>query len=131
GHESVSALLLERSIALDPELGRHIDGSTDRDSFISCFKKSDLAKAAAFGLWKVFVMEQVRRTLHDQDVTAFVGCLRREKWLLGDAYVPFQAELIETASFQKAPGEFIGVLLDLDPAILRRQPPPPSNARSE
>ena len=73
-------------------------------------------------------MEQVRRTLQDRDVTAFVGVLQREPWLLGDAYVPFQAELIETASFQKDRGEFIGVLLDLAPAILRRQPPPPSRA---
>ena len=73
-------------------------------------------------------MEQVRRTVHDRDVTAFVGGLRREPWLLGDAYVPFQAELIETASFQTDRGEFIGVLLDLDPGILRRQPPPPSKA---
>ena len=62
------------------------------------------------------------------DLTAFVGELQREPWLLGDAYVPFQAELIETASFQKDRGEFIGALLDLDPAILRRQPPPPSKA---
>src|SRR6266446_491315 len=36
-HEAVASLLLERSIALDPELGKHIDGSTDRVSFIRCF----------------------------------------------------------------------------------------------
>ena len=28
--EAVASLLLERSIALDPELGKHIDGRTDR-----------------------------------------------------------------------------------------------------
>jgi hypothetical protein len=127
-HEAVASLVLERSIALDPELGKHIDGSTDRVSFIRCFKKSDLAQAAALGLWKAFVMEQVRRTVQDGDVTALVGVLRREPWLLGDAYVAFQAELIDTASFLKDRGEFIGALLDLDPAILRRQPPPPSKA---
>jgi hypothetical protein len=128
GHEAVASLLLERLIALDPELGKHIDGHTDRFSFMSSFNKSDLAQTAALGLWPAFVMEQVRRTLHDRDVTAFVGVLQREPWLLDDAHVPFQAELIETASFQKDRGKFIGVLLDLAPAILRRQPPPPSRA---
>ena len=127
-HEAVAALLLQRSIALDPELGKHIDGSTDRVSFIKAFEKSDFAQIAELGLWKVFVMEQVRRTVRDRDVSAFVGGLQREPWLLGDAYAAFQAELIETASFQKDRGEFIGVLLDLDPALLRRQPPPPSKA---
>ncbi len=128
GHEAVASLLLERSIALDPELGKHIDGSTDRVSFLKAFEKADFAQVAELGLWKVFVMEQVRRTLDDGDVTAFVGGLQREPWLLGDAYVPFQARLIETASFLKDRGEFIGVLLDLDPAVLRRQPPPSSQA---
>jgi hypothetical protein len=126
--DAVASLLLDRSIALDPELGKRIDGSTDRVSFIKAFEKSDFAQVAELGLWKVFVMEQVRRTLHDRDLTAFVGTLQREPWLLGDAHVAFQAELIETASFMRDRGEFIGALLDLDPATLRRQPPPRSNA---
>jgi len=128
-HEAVASVLLEQSIALDPELGRHIDASTDRNSFIKAFEKSDFAQVAALRLWKVFVMEQVRRTLQDRDVTAFVSALQRQPWLLGDASLTFQVELIETASYQKDHGEeFIGALLDLDPAILRRQPPPRSNA---
>ena len=131
GHDAVASLLLERSIALDPELGKHIDGHTDRLSFIRCFNRSDrsdFAHVEALGPWKVFVMGQVQRALHEGDLTAFVGQLQGEPWLLGDACVPFQAELIETASFQKDRGEFIGVLLDLDPAVLRRQPPPESRA---
>ncbi len=130
-HEAVASLLLERSVALDLELGKHIDGNTDRLSFIKCFNRSDrsdFAQVAALGLWKVFVMGQVQRALNERDLTAFVGQLQREAWLLGDDYVAFQAELIETASFQRDRGEFIGILLDLDPALLRRQPPPPSNA---
>jgi hypothetical protein len=127
-HEAVASLLLERSIALDPELGEHIDGSTDRVSFIKPFEKSDFAEVAELGLWKVFVMEQVRRTVPDGNLSVFVGSLQREPWLLGDAYVAFQTELIETASFLHDRGEFIRALLDLDPAILRRQPPPPSKA---
>ena len=104
GHEDVAALLLDRSIALDPELGRHIDGRTDRVSFIKAFAKSDFTQVAELGLWKVFVMEQVRRTLQDGDVTAFVSGLQREPWLLGDAHVAFQAGFIEDASFQPIAG---------------------------
>ncbi len=126
-HEAVASLLLERSIALRPELGTHIDGQTNRRSFIACFNRSDrsdLAQVATLGLWKVFAMGQVQRAVHEGDLTGFVARLQREPWLLGDAYVPFQAELIGTASFQKDRGEFIVALLDLDPALLRRQPPP-------
>jgi hypothetical protein len=130
-HEAVASLLLERSISLDPELGNHIDGHTGRLSFIRCFNRSDrsdFVQVAALGLWKVFVMGQVQRALDERDLAPFVGELQREPWLLGDDYVAFQAGLIETASFQNDRGEFIGTLLDLDPAILRRQPPPPSRA---
>ena len=126
-HEAVASLLLERSIALDPELGKHIDESTDRVSFIRCFKKSALAQAAALGPWKVFVMEQVSRAAHDGDVTEFVSTLQRERWLLSEAYVEFQAGLIGAATLNDR-GEILTVLLDLDPALLRRQPPPQSQA---
>ena len=128
GHEAVASLLLERPIASDPELGRHIDESTDRVTFIKAFAKADSAQVAELGLWKVFVMEQVRRTVDDGDATAFVGRLHREPWLLGDAHVAFQARLIDMASFMSDRGEFIRALLDLDPAILRCQPPPESKA---
>ena len=36
-HEAVASLLLERSIALDPELGKHVDGSVGRLAFIKYF----------------------------------------------------------------------------------------------
>jgi hypothetical protein len=127
-HDGVASLLLERSIALDPGFGADIHGSTDRVPFIKAFAKADFAQVAEHGLWKVFVMEQVRQMVHDRDLTAFVGGLRREPWLLGDDSVAFQAELIDMASFMDDRGAFIGALLDLDPAILRRQPPPQAKA---
>src|SRR5262245_32631829 len=128
--EPVASLLLERSIALDPELGTHIDGRSDRQSFIGAFKKADFARIAELGLWKVFVMEQVQRALQDRDLTTYVSTLRRESWLLGDAFVSFQDQLISTAAFNHGAEEFVVRLLDLDPAILRREPPPASEAIS-
>jgi hypothetical protein len=53
--------------------------------------------------------------------------LQREPWLLGEAYVGFQADLIAGATLNDR-REFIVALVDLNPALLRRQPPPPSQA---
>ena len=66
-------------------------------------------------------------TSRDSDLTAFARLFQREPWLLGDAFVEFQADLIGAATLNDR-REFITVLLDLDPAILRRQPPPSSQA---
>jgi hypothetical protein len=125
--EAVASLLLERSIALDPELGKHIDESLGRLAFIKYFIEKRPAHATAVGPWKAFVMEQVKRAVNDGDLTAFGSGLQREPWLLGEACVEFQAELIGTATLNDR-GEFIIALLDLDPALLRRQPPPQSQA---
>ena len=105
-HEAVASLLLERSIALDPELGKHIDGSADRLAFIRYFidEIGPCAGRQTLGLWKAFVMEQVSRAVHDGDLTAFVSGLQREPWLLGDAYVAFQAELIESGNAERSRG---------------------------
>ena len=47
-HEAVASLLLERSIALDPELGRHVDGSLGPPRFHQVLhRKRDPAHVAA------------------------------------------------------------------------------------
>ena len=126
-HVAVASLLLERSIALDAELGTHVDESPGRPAFIKYFIETGAPYATAVGPWKGFVMEQLTRAIHDRDLTAFVGGLQREPWLLGDAWVDFQKRLIEVATLNGR-GPFISALLDLDPALLRRQPPPQSQA---
>jgi hypothetical protein len=120
-HEAVASLLLERSMALDPELGAHVDGSLGRRPFIKYFIDTRVAHATtAAGPWKAFVMEQVSRAAHDGDVTAFVSTLERERWLLGDTYVEFQAGLVGAATLNDR-GELITDFLSLDPALLRSQ----------
>jgi hypothetical protein len=140
-HEVVASLLLDRAIALDPELGTHVDGNVGRPGFIKYFVDNRPAHATEVGAWKAFVMEQVSRAVcswsghmtsvtspgGDSDLTAFVRLLRRERWLLSEAFVEFQADIIGRATLNDR-GEFITALLDLDPAILRHQPPPPSQA---
>jgi hypothetical protein len=129
-HQAVASVLLERSIALDPELGTRVDGSVGRLAFIRSFVEPgslDASHAKAVGPWKAFVMGRVKRAIHDRDLTAFVGGLQRDTWLLGEACVWFQVELLANATLNDRE-EFIIALLDLDPALLRRQPPPPSQA---
>ena len=140
-HEAVASLLLDRSISLDPELGTHVDGSVGRLAFIKYFIDNRPGHATKVGPWNAFVMEQVSRAVSswsgsetsvaspsgDSDLTAFVRLLQREPWLLGEAFVEFQAEIIERATLKNR-GEFITALLDLNPVIKRRQPPPQSQA---
>jgi len=127
-HEAVASVLLERSSSLDAELGTHVDGSVGRLAFIrSLIENRSQYFAHAAGPWQLFLLQQVMRAVHDGDLTAFVSALQREPRLLGDAYVEFQAQLIETATLNDR-GECITAFLDLDPAILRRQPPPQSQA---
>ena len=140
-HEAVASLLLDRSIALDPELGRDVDAGVGRSPFIKYFIDKRPAHVTEVGLWKAFVMEQVSRAVYswsgseasfvsprgDSDLTTFVRLVHAESWLLGEDFVAFQTEIIGRAALHGR-GEFITALLELNPAILRRQPPPPSQA---
>jgi len=126
-HETVASLLLERSVALDPELGRHVDEGPGRLAYIKYFIENGPADAAVLGPWKAFVAEQIRRAAQDGDLDAFVRGLQREPWLLGEVGVDFQVRLIELAVLNDR-SEVISALLDLDPALLHHQPPPPSQA---
>jgi hypothetical protein len=140
-HEAVASLLLDRAIALDPELGTHIDGSVGRLAFVKYFIENRPGRATEIGLWKAFVLEQITRAVYSwsgpessfvtrrgvSDLPTFVRLLDRERWVIGEAFVDFQREIIERATLVGR-GEFIKALLDRHPAILRREPPPPSQA---
>jgi ankyrin repeat protein len=140
-HESIASLLLDEAVARDPELGALIDGNIGRAAFTKYFIDNRPGHATELGLWKAFVMEHVKRAVYswsgsetslkdrrgDSDLPSFVELLQRESWLLDEAFVEFQTEIIERATLHGR-GEFITALLDLNPAILRCQPPPRSQA---
>ena len=131
GHEAVASLLLERVIAIDPELGRRIDATTDRRSLVKFFierQSLDFDHSKAGGLWQVFVIGHLVRSMHDLNLMAFEDLLQREPWLLGDDYVWLQNDLIGKATLSNDRVPFIGALFDRHPAILRRQPAPRSEA---
>jgi hypothetical protein len=140
-HEPIASLLLDRAIELDPELGEQVDSSAGRRGFTKYFIENRPGHASEVGLWKAFVMEQISRAVCSwsgsetsfksprghSDLPAFARLLHRETWLLSEAFVQFQTELIGRAALHGR-GEFIAALLDLNPAILRHQPPPSSQA---
>jgi hypothetical protein len=132
-HEAVALVLLERAITLDPELGKNVDGRVGRLAFVKSVIDTQpenvqeiAGQATTVGLWKVFVMKQVTETVHGRDLTAFVGELQREPWLLGDDFVWFQDRVIGIATLNDGLETFVSALLDVHPAILQRRPPPPS-----
>jgi hypothetical protein len=127
---TAAALLLDRAITLDAELGRRIDGGPGRFGFIQYFiaNKPDVHDPDPFRPWVAFIKQHVMRAMDDGDLPSFVGLLRGDAWLLSDAYVKFQIALVErTAATLKDRAAFLKTLLDLDPAVLHNPVPPPSS----
>jgi Ankyrin repeats (3 copies) len=129
--QSITAeLLLDQLIALDAELGRRIDGGPGRSAFVQYFIANTPDRHPnPPEPWQAFVMKQLWRAKGDGDLTSFVGILQREAWLLSDAFVQFQVDLIEgTVALLGDFSAFLKALLDLDPAVLHCPVPPPSRA---
>ena len=126
-NEGIAKVILERAMTLDPELGTRVDSGVGRQAFIKFFVEGRPADTKEFGLWTAFVMGQVAVAVQDDDVIAMVGALQRDPWLLGDDHVEFQNGLIANAALNGREMLLVA-LFQLDPAILRRQPAPPSQA---
>ena len=120
-HEAVAAVLLERYIALDPALGTQIDDFGGPREFIRHLIQHG-SENFEHGPRRMLLMHQLPRAIDAGDLTTFVNGLQRDPWLLGDACLDFQAGLIQRATFRDRE-PFIVALLDLDPALLRHQPP--------
>jgi hypothetical protein len=130
GHATVAALLLDRSITLDAELGKRIDSGPGHSKFIQYFmeNKPDVNDPDPFRPWEAFVRQHVLRAMDDGDLPSFVSLLQRDAWLLSNASVKFQIALIErTAATLKDRATFLEALLDLHPAVLHT-PVPSSSA---
>ena len=115
-NETVASLLLERFDRARSRARPTCRWKPGRPAFIKYFIETRAAAhaKAAVGPWKASVMEQVSRAAHEGDVTTLLGVLRRESWLLGEAYVGFQDGLIGAAILNDR-GAIIAALLDLEP----------------
>jgi hypothetical protein len=128
GHDAVALLLLDRCIALDPggELGRRIDEIGSRSAFVeSIAGNRSKYFSLTTGPWELFVRQQASRAAHDGDVALFTRWIEREPSLLDDANVEFQVRLVEQATLANGAAVIVA-LLDMNPALLRRRPPPRS-----
>ena len=129
--EPVAEFLLERCIALDPELGRNIAAWRGRAAFVEYVVAKGLdADGRDWGplsLWRAFGMQRVTRAVHENDWTEVVRLLRESPWMLGESSVEFQARIVELAILNDHP-ELIDQLFELDPALLHRRPAPSARA---
>ena len=128
-HERLALWLLDRAIALDPELGRRIDRWQSRQAvieFLIQHPASWATEGPETSPWQAFVIRQMTRAHDDGDLPAFLRWLEDEPWVLQSSFVHLQVKWIERASYGKHKERFITALLEHDPALLRTQPPPAS-----
>jgi hypothetical protein len=107
-HEAIATFLLDRCTAFDPELGRRIDGGPGRAVLVRYLIEEhplNFIRAAPEGPWQAFLMHQVVRCIHEDDLTTFEQLLRQEAWLLEDSSVAFQVGLVERATLRFAIAE--------------------------
>jgi hypothetical protein len=130
-HTNIALSLVERSVVLDPDLGRRIDGWQSRQGFVE-FLIQHPASWATEGPettpWQAFVIRQLTSALDGNDLPAFRRWLQDEPWVLQPSFVHVQIVMIQRACWQKNREPFITALLDCDPALLRIKPPPRSSA---
>ena len=130
-HAGVALRLLERSVALDPDLGRRIERWQNRQSFVEFLIQhpdSLWQMGPEMTPWEVFVVLQLRSARDTDDLPAFRRWLNDEPWVLEPAFVNAQIGLIEGASYRKNREPFITALLESDPALLHIEPLPRSSA---
>jgi hypothetical protein len=84
-HETAAALLLDRSIMLDPEMGKRIDSGPGRSAFVQYFiaNKPDVYNPDPGGPWHAFVKQQITGAMRDNDLASFVDGLRRKSLAAG------------------------------------------------
>ncbi len=133
-HAGIASRLLERSVALDPDLGRRIDRWQGRQAFVEFLIQhpgSHWSGGPTEGRektpWEAFVIRQLTSALDDDDLPAFRRWLEEEPWVLQPSFVHVQVGLIGRACYGKNREPFIAALLERDPALLRIEPPPRSS----
>lgn len=134
-HTAIALRLLERSIALDPDLSRRIDRWQGRQAFVEflighpgSYWSGGPTEGRETTPWEAFVIRQLTSALDGNDLPAFRRWLDDEPWLRQPSFVQAQIALVERASYGKNREPFIIALLEREPALLRIAPPPRSSA---
>jgi hypothetical protein len=124
-HRGIALRLLDRAIALDPDLGRRIDRWQGREAFVDFLMQHPgvlwHARPEAT-LWEAFVFEQLGFALTNNDLPAFQRWLDDEPWVLQPRFVDAQNRFLVPASYLNREA-FIVALLERDPALLHAELP--------
>lgn len=127
-HSAVALRLLERSIALDPELGHRIDRWQGREAFVDfLIQHPGMWQEPEMTPWQSFVVQQLSNARNHNDLLTFGRWLDQEAWVLQPAFMRVQTGLILPACYEKNREAFIVALLDRNPAILHADAPPRSS----
>jgi hypothetical protein len=124
GHRAVAALLLSRCIELDTALGERVEKWRGRSGFIDYLVEHPQTFG---GPWQTVVVNELLRTIDEDNLEEFTRWLQQEPDLLGESHIELQVQLVERAVL-KDRGPFITRLLEFDPAFLRTSKPPSSSA---
>ncbi len=117
-HKAAAALLLRRSIELDPALGKRVEKWRGPSGFIDY-----LAEHPVYGSpWRTVVRNELQAAMHANDLAEFNRWLHREPDLLGESNLGLQVGLIENAAYHDR-GPFIARLIELSPALRVKRPP--------
>src|SRR5205823_13326440 len=110
-HTDVALRLLERSIALDPELGRRIDRwqrserseqSEGRKAFVEFLAQQPGVLWRESGTpWETFVVLQLGSARDRNDLPGFRRWLDDEPWVLQRSFTQVQTELMLPACYEK------------------------------
>lgn len=127
-HVEIALRLLERAIALDPDLGRRIDRWHSRPAFVEFLTQQPglLWQEPERTPWQTFVILQLAAARDRGDLPGFGLWLDDEPWVLGSSFIGVQTSLMLPACYEKDRAAFIVALLERDPAILHTDAPPPS-----
>jgi hypothetical protein len=121
-HKAVAALLLSRSIELDPALGERVEKWRGRSGFMDYLAEHPGHGSSWGSPWRTVVMNELQAAMHGNDLEEFNRWLQREPDLLGESDVGLQVGLIENAACNDR-GPFIARLIELSPALRVKHPP--------
>ena len=128
-HVDVALRLLDRAVALDPDLGRRIDRWQGREAFVGFLIQHPGAlwhMRPETTLWQAFVELQLGNARDRNDLAAFNRWLDDEPWVLEGPFIPLQMDLMLPACYEKDREAFIVALRERDAALLHADPPPRS-----
>src|SRR4030095_15751372 len=107
-HTDVALHLLERAIALEPDLGRRIDRWQSRTAFVELLtREPGLLWHEAGTPWQTFVVLQLASARDRSDLPAFRRWLDDEPWVLDAPFMDVQTSLMLPACYQKNREAFI------------------------